>query len=155
MKQRGFTLVELIIAMMIMAILAGSMTLSSSTGRQTAKREAERLAAKLGSITIKANREHRTFTLKFNTNDNAKSFDINWDVAGRDTETIIASSGCSYSPISGDNKKKISKFQYKPANFPYGASVFIRNDEPSGHFHVKVTGADANDSYVFISGDKT
>ena len=67
MKRNGLLMVELIIAMTIIAVMAGAITLSFSRYGMTAKREAERIFAKLNSLIIKADKTKTHFGIKINS----------------------------------------------------------------------------------------
>jgi len=69
-RRRGFSLLELFIAMVIIAIFASFITANINSQAQTAQSEAERLEAYLTDLTRKADRRHLDFTIKFES-DNA------------------------------------------------------------------------------------
>lgn len=68
MKRAGFTLIELVIAIAILAITAATLSLNPDSFKHTAKQEAERLAAKLSSLMLKADSTHKHFEIKINKN---------------------------------------------------------------------------------------
>lgn len=66
--RKGLSLMELFIAMMIVAILTSFIAPNVASQRQTAKQEAERLAAFLTGLVRKSDRRHMDLTIKFETN---------------------------------------------------------------------------------------
>ena len=60
----GFTLPELIIAITVLGVMAGAVTLSSVVGKQTAKAEAEKIAAEIQKLLKTADRTHEGFCLE-------------------------------------------------------------------------------------------
>ncbi len=101
MKRKGLLMVELMIALTIIAIMAGSVSMSFSRYGMTAKREAERIFAKLNSLIRKADKTKTHFGIKLNSSKinitwNSKYTNI-WKKADLFTETLNASNSCSYS----------------------------------------------------------
>ena len=62
---KAFSLVELFITMLIIAIFASFITIDLTSQSQTAKQEAEKLAAFILDLTRKADRRHLDFTIQF------------------------------------------------------------------------------------------
>ena len=63
-RRRGFTLVEIMTAMLVMAVITGVAMMSITSAKQTAKREAERMQAYIYLQMQKADRIHKNFTLE-------------------------------------------------------------------------------------------
>lgn len=63
--KRGFSLVELAIVMAIIFIMAAAVTLNSNAFKQTAKDQAERVAAFIHKQARKADRHHLRFAIRF------------------------------------------------------------------------------------------
>lgn len=63
-RRRAVTLTELLVGVIVLAVLAGAFTLSPKLGRQTTKREAEKLMSRLYNMTQKANRIHMNFKMQ-------------------------------------------------------------------------------------------
>ena len=66
-RRRGFTIIELFISMVIIAIFTSFITSNISSQSQTAKSEAEKLAAYITDLTRKADRRHMSFVIKFHS----------------------------------------------------------------------------------------
>ena len=63
-NRKGFSLVELITACVLMAVLTGVATIGLTAANQTPKREAQRIAAYLAALTEKADRMKLDFKVK-------------------------------------------------------------------------------------------
>ena len=61
---KGFTLVEFLVSLIVMAIFASFYAVNLSSQDQTARQEAERIAAYLTDLTRKADRRHISFQIK-------------------------------------------------------------------------------------------
>ena len=134
----AFSLTELLVAMTVIVILAGAVTLSSTTmGRQTAKREAERVAEKLRSVAMKSDREHKSYTIKFPNKGDAgldyfEILDETKDLNHKVIETFNASKGC--------------KFKTNVEELTYDLQLNMFNG-----FTLTITGADGNKYEVVIT----
>ena len=78
-RRKGFSLIELFVAMIIIALFTSFITTNITSQSQTAKAEAEKLAAYITGLARKADRRHINFTIMFNS-DNAYNY------FGSDTE---------------------------------------------------------------------
>ena len=118
MKRKGLLLVEVVIALMILAITAGAYSLSADFWEITPKREAERLFAKLSSLMLKADRTKTSFQLKVES-DEIRAI---WSGGYRVIEKIPASKGYSYSWNAPNDK-----LDYDPMTNKYypGAKITI------------------------------
>ena len=91
-RRRGFTLIEIMTAMLVMAVITGVATMSITSAKQTAKREAERMQAYIYRQMQKADRIHKNFTLQVD----GEYLTVNWgDSANTDT-SFKASDGCRF-----------------------------------------------------------
>ena len=94
-------MIELMIALLIMAITAGAFSLSLDIWTITAKREAERLFAKLSNLMLKADMTQTHFQLEVDS----EKIRVQWNSEYTNlvkkkylfVENITASKGCSYS----------------------------------------------------------
>ena len=98
--QKAFTLTELAIGILIAAIAGAAISLSSLSAKQTAKHEAERVAAYIYRTIQKADRINKNFTMDtdFETNSAGKNeyyVTINWGGGVLD-KSFRASPGCRY-----------------------------------------------------------
>ena len=109
---------ELAIGIALLILLASQVSLSTNLYSQTPKREAEKLAKKLYSLTLEADRTQTAFEI---TIDSSKTIiTVQWNTSktsintkeDRDiyTEEFPASSGCTY-----EWWKSTSKLLYSPA----------------------------------------
>ena len=73
--RKAFSLVELFIAMVVIAIFTSFVTSNITTQSQTVKQETEKLAAFITDLMRKADRRHMDFTIKFS---NLKNVNVVW-----------------------------------------------------------------------------
>ena len=66
-RRKAFSLVELFISMIIIAIFTSFITSNITSQSQTAKQEAEKLTAFITDLTRKADRRHMNFTIQFHS----------------------------------------------------------------------------------------
>ena len=74
-RRKGFSLIELFVAMIIIALFTSFITTNITSQSQTAKAEAEKLAAYITGLARKADRRHLGFTITFNSNSTTTSWD--------------------------------------------------------------------------------
>ena len=67
LSQKGFTLVEFLVSLIVIAIFASFYAVNLSSQEQTAKQEAEKIAAYLTDLTRKADRRHISFRIVKNS----------------------------------------------------------------------------------------
>ena len=124
MKRTGFTMLELVIAIAILGIMATALTLNSSsfqqTAKQTAKHEAERLAAKIQSLMLKADRTHTHFQIKIY--DNKMSIQWNKNSSTEKDKDFEANPGCS---LSWNVSANILYYSYITNKFTQGATITV------------------------------
>ena len=96
MKKTGLMMVELMIALMVIAITAGAYSLRADIWKYTAKREAGRLLAKLNSLILPADRTHTSFTLKLQDDKMIIIRENPFKPEGENKEYFEASHGCTY-----------------------------------------------------------
>ena len=95
MRRKALTLVEALIALSIMSILAGMMTLNGSTvGEQTTKREAERVAGFFRSHMLRADMTHDV--LWFDVKPSSISLSTGIEAPTQETAKLEASAKCSF-----------------------------------------------------------
>ena len=152
--RRAFSLVELLICMLIMAIMASTVMLSMDANKQTAKKEAEKLAAYLHDLMRKSDRTHKAFKIENDSNG------ISWLWDG-DSDSIMS----NYNPIYCTNKNSSSLYSrslIKDTAFTVTLSKssikYTPNDNQfnaGGHFTIKRK--DDNDDpaykvFIYIEG---
>lgn len=115
--QKAFTLTELAIGILIAAIAGAAISLSSLSAKQTAKHEAERVAAYIYRMVQKADRIHRGFWM----NTNPGYIYINWN-SGPEDDSFKASPGCSY---EGFFKEGNLTYNISDKRFPGGGHITI------------------------------
>ncbi len=140
MKYRAFSLAELLISMLILAIMTGAFTLGTNIGRNTAKREAEKIVARLHSMTERAARQRANFKM---TIDNGSEINFVWQLAGKSmqdsTDTpYTASKGLS---LSWNAPNQILTYKASDSDFSHqGATITITRDDGQKHYVVISTG---------------
>ncbi|MBQ9432690.1 MAG: hypothetical protein IJU26_00565 [Synergistaceae bacterium] len=139
MKRRAVSIVELSIGIALLAFLAAQISLSMTLTTHTPKHEAERLAKKLSSLMLKADKTQTHFQIEIEPD---KMY-IQWNTsetsivkqADRDkfTETFPASSGCSY---EWNAPNKIVYYSHITNKFSQGATITITgNGDP---YYIKI-----------------
>ena len=78
MRRNAFTLTEIVIAILVLGIMAGAMTLNSGSAKQTAKREADRIVMQLYRLIETANRKHVSFKVLFDGTEQKDYVRIEW-----------------------------------------------------------------------------
>ena len=127
---KGFSLVELAVALVILGIMASVMVISPNVAKQTAKHEAERLQEYIYRQMQKSDRTQKNFQLEVGDT----YVYINWGNNDTKDKSYKASSGYKYDPAFGDGDGK-----YNPnlKRFPSGG-------------HIKIADADGEEYYVII-----
>ena len=128
------SIVELAIGIALLMLLAAQISLSTNLYTQTPKREAERLAKKLSSLMLKADKTKTHFQIKIASdkmsiqwNTNETSINTQGD-RDKFTEDFPASSGCKYSWNAPNEKVYYSHITNK---FSQGATITIEgNGDP-------------------------
>ena len=91
MRRRGFTLIEIVVSLMIMATMSGIFMLNvSMVDKQTADKEAQKVVAYINHNLRKA--DLRVTRAKFDIGTNTIDVDLSGDVQ----PTFEASKGCTY-----------------------------------------------------------
>ena len=90
-RERGFTLIEIVTAMLVMAVIAGAAMMSITSAKQTAKREKQRMMAYIYRLMQKADRTHKNFYIQVASD----HLTVNWN--GDVDDSFKASDGCSFS----------------------------------------------------------
>ena len=156
MRRRAFTLTEVAIVILILGIMAASITLSTNTAKQTAENEAKRLAVVLNRLIETADRTHSRFWFIPKDNNIYISRDEVYNFS-TDIEQLKfkVSSGCSFSSslvALGYNTKGSTYNVYiidtskKPA-----VRVEVSSEIKSNSvFTLTVTGAESSTCYVYV-----
>lgn len=148
--RRGFTIVELSVGIVVMMITYAAISLSASGAKQTAKHEAERLAAYIFRTIQKADRIHQGFNMDMKSEvkaDGTKEYYvmIRWPNVGlneNEDKDFKASAGCTYK----DN------FQGKDNEITYNATdkKFTNGGADTGGT-ITVTDSQGEKYYVIIA----
>ena len=130
-RRSAFTLIELIVGVLVMVAAISTGLISLRGVRQTAKREAERVAAYIHRIMGKAERINKNFFIEVYTD----FIRLNWHDIHTVDNSFKASDGCTYSHNFPENK----------ARYNANARVF------SSGGTITVKGADGETWYVIIA----
>ena len=131
MRRRAVSIVELAIGIALLVLLASQVSLSTNLYKQTQKREAERLAKKLSSLMLKADKTQTHFQIdiasenlliQWNTSETSK---VTQQAREIFTEEFPASSGCTYSWNAPNDKIYYSHITNK---FSQGATITVKGD---------------------------
>ena len=158
MRRKAMTLAEVLTGLMILAVLAGVMTLNSNTiGQQTARREADRVAAFFRAHLQRANMTHDVlwFTVSIAGTPNTIEARTGTDFdAPMKKDTLEAREKCLFTGSSLYLVYNTEKQQVVHMNtyklIPANASVDI-GSETIGLYCITVTGADGKSCFVRIS----
>ncbi|MBQ9904004.1 MAG: type II secretion system protein [Synergistaceae bacterium] len=117
-RRNGFTLVELLTAIVVMTIISGAAMMSLTAADQTAKREAERVQAYIYDLMRKADRAHVDFEI--NATESYIWVRWNYDTNNEDF-SFIPTEGCYYSDNFNGNKT----YNHQKKLFPSGGSISV------------------------------
>jgi prepilin-type N-terminal cleavage/methylation domain-containing protein len=156
-KRRAFTLTEVVISIVILGIMAASLTLSTSSSKQNAKREAERIAAVMNRLIESADRKHSRFWFIPDNNEIYIAREKDY-LSTTPTEkfNFKVSSGCSFSSspeILGYNTSENTRFSNVVIDTSKTPAVRVEvSDETKGDakYTITVTGADSSTCYVYV-----
>ncbi len=139
---RAFTVAELMIGILVMAISSAAMLLSASSAKQTAQHEAERLAAYIYRTMNKADRIHQGFDMDmdFEEKNGAKEYYVTikwWGGMNNYDKSFRASKGCAYT----DNFIGIHGIAYNETNkrFNSGGTITV-TDSQGEKYYVIIAG---------------
>ena len=160
MKRTAFTLTELLIGMLVMAILAGAAILNiDAMGRQSAQREAEKVAAFINTNLRRADITNDNLWITIDSScvdikqGSFTSKALHDNAASVPNSPVKASNGCTF---QSDNKRLIypsnqeqslGTTKFKP--IPAGAAVNVSTNS-GGKYYITVNGADSETLYVLI-----
>lgn len=116
---RAFSLIELIVGIVLIAIITGAVTIKPTSARQSIRREAERVATYISSLIQFADRYQNPFTLNFGNG----SFVIDWAYRlknGKFTQYFERSPKYKLS----SNVQEL-KYSIKNNNFTQGATITV------------------------------
>lgn len=115
MRRKAFTLTEVVIAILVLGIMAASLTLNPDSAKQTAKREADLIAAQLYRLIETANRKHVSFKVLFNGEEQTEYVDVEWQTPMTSKynhtgyDKLKLSKGCSIKNLNyGENASSSS-----------------------------------------------
>ena len=157
MKQRAFTLTEVVIAVLILGIMAAAITLRPDSAKQTAKREAERIAAVINRLIETADRMHSRFWFIPDSNDiymsNAKIYYKG--STPKEKLDFNVSGGCSFSSspkLLGYNTEgsTVSNVIINTVLTPSVRVEVSEQTKDNAKYTITVTGAGTSPCYVYI-----
>ena len=154
MRRKALTLTEVLTGLAILSILAGVMTLNSATvGQQTARREAERVAAFLQSHILRANLTRNVLWVTVSNAEAPHSIEVR---TGTDfnvplkTDKLEASDKCFFSTESSKLVYNKSSDTGTYTKIPANASVDI-GPQTDGLHCLQIDGANGKTCFVRIS----
>lgn len=130
MKRHAFTLIELLTGMIVLIIIAGVSTLSFNIGKQTPKKEAEKLMSRLHNMMQQAGRRHQNFTMTVNVDNVA----FIWNKAGASKKELTdksyeVSKGLTLAPNFGAANNTLS-YSYSENDFNHqGGHILIKDEK--------------------------
>ncbi len=133
--RKAFTVVEIAICILVLSIMATVMSLKPDAVKQTAKREADRVAAYVYSLMEEASLRHVPLNIQVGTTPEGISrFVVTWNNNGLTPDVSFkASPGCKY-------EANVKEFNYNLVNKRFDAGT------------ITVHGADGKNYYVIFAG---
>ena len=157
MRRKAFTLTEVVIAVLILGIMAAAMTLRPDSAKQTAKREAERIAAVISRLIEKADRNHSAFWFIPEGNTLYIVRGRTYSASAREELDFKVSGGCTVSSASstekgiGYNTEAKSCYVVLSSQKTPGIRVEVSSETKSdAKYTITVTGADNSACFIYI-----
>ena len=142
MKRTGFTMLELVISIAILAIMAAALTLNLASIKFTAKHEAERLAAKISSLMLKADKTRTHFQINLYENKIRFKWNNNYSDIKNDKNFFIedfeAGKGCSF---SWNAPSDVLYYSYITNKFSQGATITVKCEEKNYYVIIATIGS--------------
>ena len=157
MKRKAFTLTEVVIAILVLGIMAASLTLSPDSAKQTAKREADMIVTQLYRLIETANRKHVSFKVLFNGEEQTEYVDVEWQTPSTSQlhhigyDKLKLSKGCSIKNLNyGESASNASNMNSSDTERYY--LVYRLGDEGflSTGMTLQVKGQDNSIHYIII-----
>lgn len=160
-KRRAFTLTEIAISILILGVMAAGIALNANTSKQTAKNEAERIAAVINRLIEYADRTHSGFWFTPENNNLYVLRKQNFSRNDREKLDFKVSAGCSFSALPSANKG----FGYNIGDEDASGYVNVltsktpsvtvkvstdTNDSDAKKFTLAVTGAGTSPCYIYL-----
>ena len=147
MRRKAFTLTEVVIAILVLGIMAASLTLSPNSARQTAKREADLIVTQLYRLIETANRKHVSFKVLFDGTEQKDYVLVEWQTPETSQlynigyyRELKLTKGCSIKNLN--NMDSMNRFNLK---YSLGDNSFL----PPG-MTLQVKGQDESIHYIII-----
>ena len=141
MRREAFTLIELLVGMVLMILIAGQASLSLSITSQTAKHEAERVAAYIYRMMEEADTMHLNFDLDTLKDSSTGEYyiSIKWPGSWRNEDTSFrASEGCTYTDnFPGTNGT--DTYSARKKRFYFGGTITIKDAKGEYHYVIIAT----------------
>lgn len=162
-KRRGFTIVEFLVSMAVMALIGGVSVMRIGTAMQKPKHEAEKIAAYFVRLTEKADRTRVKFTANISDN----NISVSWNGEDSQGESLSLNPDFTYTPhFDADN---INDTSVKAWTYKGGSDVKIMATDSlsgsystangridydygkNGHMYLAVTSGASSPHYVVIT----
>lgn len=127
-KLNGFSMIELLTAVLVTAILSMAFVFIPSMTRQSAKSEAEKIAAKIKNLMQQADRRHIGFTIEFYENINEVR--IKWS----DDHHQVLPVNSAFRIKSNNNGANLV-YSIKNSSFlPPGRTITVKRDDGKEYY---------------------
>lgn len=143
-RLRGFTLVEVMIAVSIMGIMAAVIAFNVEFTKQSAKHEAEKVVMYIQNLMKKSDRMHTSFDIDVED----KVIVASWGIHGTRKESFDATPGCTYTPDLPHNSKK--RLIYDRNNLTNKAKVAITDSKSGYDYYIEIADSSGTVHYVGI-----
>ena len=159
MKRKAFTLTEVVVTVLILGIMAGALVLSPNSSKQSAKREAERTAAKINRLIATADRMHITLWIDVKDDSLEIRTSKRYDADDEPQEKFPVTPGCSYSRY-----QTTKHFSYNVSssesvksheNFTMNNINVDVDTDPQGKYNIQVKDSASSLYYVVIKENES
>lgn len=148
-KRKGFTLFEIMTAVVLMVIMTAIASMSLTSLSQTSKREAEKLSAYLTRLVQKSDRTKASFDMVMKSSE----FVVSWLKHNRNVESFDFNKDCSYSYSNFETVGSEKRLIYDWKRYPRGVKIFTASSNAgyTSSKYITIKDAKSHAYYVIIT----
>ena len=154
MRRKAFTITELAVAMLIMTTMAAAVALSTNAAKQTAKNEANKIAAVITRLITNADRTHSAFWFIPEDNNLYVVMGRTYSSSAREKLDFKLSNGCSFSSSHarlGYNTEQYAAYSVIDTSTYPSVRVEVSSEtKDNAKFKLTVTGEDRSTCYIYV-----